>query len=191
MELWWQGLNLELQIFYGIGVIALIALIIQFVLLFVGDFDQVGDFGDSGGIADHGSGLGLFSFRGITAFFLGFGWTGAIAVKSSLSVPVAITLGLLVGAVLMVAIFLLMRSMMRLQSSGTLDYRNAVGEVATVYVTVPGSGKAGGQIEVMIQGRLSVAEALHRGESSIAPGTKVRVVEMMSRSTLVVEPLLS
>ncbi len=105
MELWWQGLNLELQIFYGIGVIALIALIIQFVLLFVGDFDQVGDFGDAGGIADHGSGLGLFSFRGITAFFLGFGWTGAIAVKSSLSVPVAITLGLLVGAVLMVAIF--------------------------------------------------------------------------------------
>ncbi len=191
MELWWQGLNLELQIFYGIGVVALIALIIQFVLLFVGDFDHVGDFADAGGIADHGSGLGIFSFRGITAFFLGFGWTGAIAVKSGFSVPVAIVLALLVGAVLMVAIFLLMRSMMRLQSSGTLDYENAVGEVATVYVTVPESGKSGGQVEVMIQGRLSVAEALHRGETPLAPGTKVRVVATMGRTTFVVEPLLS
>lgn len=191
MELWWQGLNLELQIFYGIGVLALVALIVQFVLLLVGGFDDMGDFGDAGGIADHGSGLGIFSFRGITAFFLGFGWTGAIAVKSGLSVPVAIVLALLVGTVLMVVIFLLMRSMMRLQSSGTLDYQNAVGEVATVYVTVPGSGKAGGQVEVMIQGRLSVAEALHRGEASLAPGTKVRVVETVGRSSFVVEPLLS
>jgi membrane protein implicated in regulation of membrane protease activity len=191
MELWWLGLNLELQIFYGIGALALIALIVQFVLLLVGGFDDVGDFGDAGGLAEHGSGLGIFSFRGITAFFLGFGWTGAIAVKSGLSVPVAILQGLLVGMVLMIAIFLMMRSMMRLQSSGTLDYQNAVGEVATVYVTVPGSGKAGGQVEVMIQGRLSVAEALHRGEASLAPGSKVRIVEMMGRSTLVVEPLLS
>lgn len=191
MELWWQGLNLELQIFYGIGVIALIALVIQFLLLGIGGVDEVGDFGDAGGLSDHGSGLGIFSFRGITAFFLGFGWTGAIALKSGLSVAVAIVLGFLVGTVLMIAFFLLMRSMMRLQSSGTLDYRNAVGEVATVYVTVPGSGKGGGQVEVMIQGRLSVAEALHRGESPIVPGTKVRVVEMLGRSTLVVEPLLS
>jgi hypothetical protein len=43
----------------------------------------------------------------------------------------------------------------------------------------------------MIQGRLSVAEALHKGVTAIAPGTKVKVVEMIGRSTLVVEPLLS
>jgi membrane protein implicated in regulation of membrane protease activity len=160
MELWWQALNLELQIFYGIGILALLALVLQFVLLFFGGFDDATDLGDAGGVGDHGSGLGIFSFRGITAFFLGFG-------------------------------FLLMRSMMRLQSSGTLNYQNAVGEVATVYVTIPAEGKAGGQVEVMIQGRLSVAEALHKGVTAIAPGTKVKVVEMIGRSTLVVEPLLS
>jgi membrane protein implicated in regulation of membrane protease activity len=188
MELWWQALNLELQIFYGIGILALLALLLQFVLLIFGGLDDATDLGDA---MDHGSGLGIFSFRGITAFFLGFGWTGIIVMEDGHSLALAIVLGLLVGTILMVAIFLLMRSMMRLQSSGTLDYRNAVGEVATVYVTVPAEGKSGGQIEVMIQGRLSVAEALHKGTNAITPGTKVRVVEMIGRSTLVVEPLLS
>ena len=89
----------------------------------------------------------------------------------------------------MVAIFLLMRSMMRLQSSGTLNYANAVGEIGTVYVTIPADSKAGGQIEVMIQGRLATAEALHQGSSTIIPGTKVRVVETIGRSTFVVVPL--
>ena len=191
MELWWQALNLELQIFYGIGLLALLALVLQFVLLFFGGFDDATDLGDAGGVGDHGSGLGIFSFRGITAFFLGFGWTGVIVLKGGHSLALAIGLGLLVGTILMVAIFLLMRSMMRLQSSGTLDYQNAVGEVATVYVTIPAEGKAGGQVEVMIQGRLSVAEALHKGATAIAPGTKVKVVEMIGRSTLVVEPLRS
>ncbi len=90
-----------------------------------------------------------------------------------------------------VAIFLMMRAMLRLQSSGTLDYNNAVGEVATVYVTVPAFQKAGGQIEVLIQGRLTVAEALHKGGTPLSPGTKVRVVETLGRSTFVVEPLLA
>lgn len=190
MELWWQSLNLELQIFYGIGVAALVALALQFVLLFFG-LDDSGDLGDGVDLGEHGSGLGVFSFRGITAFFLGFGWTGVIALKAGLSLALAIVLGLLCGTVMMVVIFLLMRSMMRLQSSGTLNYVNAVGAVATVYVTIPGEAKAGGQVEVMIQGRLTTAEALQKGSSPIAPGTKVRVVETVGQSTLVVEPLLS
>lgn len=188
MELWWQSLNLELQIFYGIGIAALVALALQFAMLLFGGLD---DAADGMEVGEHGSGLGLFSFRGITAFFLGFGWTGVIALKAGLSLATAIALGLLCGTVLMFAIFLLMRSMMRLQSSGTLDYANAVGEVATVYVTLPGEGRAGGQVEVMIQGRLTVAEALQKGSAAIAPGTKVKVVETLGRSTLVVEPLLS
>lgn len=186
MEFWWQALNLELQIFYGIGIIALLALALQMVMLLFGGIDDSGDFGDGG---HHGDGLGIFSIRGITAFFLGFGWTGVIVLKAGQSLGLAIVLGLFVGSVLMFGIFFLMRSMMRLQSSGTLNYANAVGEVATVYVTVPALQKGGGQVEVMIQGRHTTAEALHRGETQLIPGTKVRVVETIGRSTLVVEPL--
>lgn len=187
MELWWQGLNLELQVFYGIGIVALFALVLQLGLMFFGGVDDVGDLGD---VADQDSGLGIFSIRGITAFFLGFGWTGVVALKAGLTVVPAIALGLLVGGTLMVVMFLMMRSMMRLQSSGTLDYANAVGEVGTVYVTLPPFQKGGGQIEVLIQGRLVVADALHKGGASLSPGARVRVVERVGRATLVVEPLV-
>ncbi|HRQ88277.1 MAG TPA: hypothetical protein PLA50_05730 [Bacteroidia bacterium] len=188
MELWWQALDLELKIFYGIGIVALFTLVLQIAMMFFGGLDHDVDFGDGG---DHGSGLGIFSFRGITAFFLGFGWTGVIVVKAGLGLGAAIILGLLVGGTLMVSIFLMMRAMLRLQSSGTLDYANAVGEVGTVYVTVPAFQKAGGQIEVLIQGRLTVADALHKGGASLSPGTKVRVVETVGRSTFVVEPFVA
>jgi membrane protein implicated in regulation of membrane protease activity len=186
MEIWWQALNLELQIFYGIGIIALLALVLQMALVLFGGMDDSGDLGDGG---HHEDGLGIFSIRGITAFFLGFGWTGIILLKAGHSLALAIVLGLFVGSVLMLGLFFVMRSMMRLQSSGTLNYANAIGEIATVYVTVPGVQKGGGQVEVMIQGRLAMAEALYRGEISLSPGTKVRVIETIGRSTLVVEPI--
>jgi len=187
MELWWLGLSLELQVFYGIGILALLVLALQFAMLLFGGLDHDGDFSADG--VDHDSGLGVFSIRGITAFFLGFGWTGVIALKAGLPLGAAIALGILVGGVLMMAIFFLMRAMMRLQSSGTLNYANAVGEVATVYVTVPADGKSGGQIEVMVQGRLITTEAIHNGPDRLSQGTKVKVVELIGRSTLLVETL--
>lgn len=185
MQSLWQSLNLELQIFYGVGILALLILIIQLVLSFFGgDADSM-----DGGFDAHGDGLGVFSIRGVAGFFTGFGWTGAVLLRSGHSLVVAIIGGLIVGLGFMFVIFFMMRSMMRLQSSGTLDYNNAIGEVATVYVTVPADAKAGGQIEVMVQGRLITAEAIYRGASSIAPGSKVQVVEKVGNSTFIVTPL--
>ena len=89
----------------------------------------------------------------------------------------------------MLAIYLMMRSFMRLQSSGTLDYGNAVGQMGTVYLTIPPVQRSGGQIETMIQGRLVTAEALQKGTLPLKPGTKVKVVERIGSSTLIVEPL--
>lgn len=186
MELWWRALDLELQIFYGIGIISLFSLILSMILLFFGGMDDHADFSNVG---DHSSGLGVLSFRGITAFFLGFGWAGVIALKAGLGLAAAIAIGLGTGAFLMFGIFLLMTSLLRLQSNGSLNYSNAVGEVATVYVTIPADRKSGGQIEVMIQGRLTTAEALQKGAPPLSQGEKVRVLEIIGKSTFLVEPL--
>lgn len=180
---WWDSLNFGLQVFYGIAIISLCSLTIQILLsLFAGMDDGLGDSG-------HGSGLSIFSIRGVTAFFLGFGWTGVICTKAGMNLPLTLVLAVVAGTALMMAIFLLMMSFLRMQSSGTLDYGNAVGQMATVYVTIPPGLKTGGQIETMIQGRLVTAEALQRGEETLAPGTKVKVVERIGTSTLIVEPI--
>jgi hypothetical protein len=61
--------------------------------------------------------------------------------------------------------------------------------MGTVYVTIPPAQKSGGQIETMIQGRLVTTEALQKGDEALAPGTKVKVIEKIGTSTLIVEPI--
>ena len=188
IDSWWDSLNFDLQVFYGIAIIAMAALILQMILTVFTGMDDVGGM-EAGEIHDHDSGMSIFSVRGVTAFFTGFGWTGVILTKRGFGLPLTIVIAFFVGGALMIAIYLLMRSFMRLQSSGTLDYGNAVGQLGTVYLTVPPNHLAGGQVETMIQGRLVTTEALQKGDAPLKPGTKVKVVERIGSSTLIVEPL--
>lgn len=186
---WWEALNFNLQIFYGIAIISGVVLLLQLILSFFIGADDM-DFGGAGGGLDiHDSGMSIFSVRGVTAFFTGFGWTGVICTEQGLSILPTVLIAFMVGFSLMVAIYLMMRSLMRLQSSGTMDYGNAVGQLGTAYVTIPPLQRAGGQVETMIQGRLVTAEALYKGSEPITPGTKVKVVERIGSSTLIVERL--
>lgn len=186
IQSWWDALNFDLQIFYGIAILALIVLCFQMIMtLFFGMDDASSGFD----IAHHDSGMGIFSVRGITAFFTGFGWTGVICTKGGLALIPTVIIAFVVGFSLMLIIYLMMRSLMRLQSNGKLDYSNAVGQIATVYITISPVQRAGGQVEVMIQGRLTTVEALQKGSQPLAPGTKVKVVDKIGSSTLIVEPL--
>ena len=186
IQSWWDALNFDLQIFYGIAILALVVLCFQMIMtLFFGMDDASGGFD----ITHHDSGMGIFSVRGITAFFTGFGWTGVICTKGGLGLIPTVVIAFVVGFSLMLLIYLMMRSLMRLQSNGKLDYSNAIGQIATVYLTVSPVQRAGGQVEVMIQGRLTTAEALQKGTQPLAPGTKVKVVDKIGSSTLIVEPL--
>jgi|694.fasta_scaffold52039_2 hypothetical protein len=186
VESWWDTLNFSLQVFYGIAIVALIFLVFQMITTFVFGMDDA-----SGGvdISHHDSGMSIFSVRGITAFFTGFGWTGVICIKSGMALIPSVAIAFVVGSGLMLIIYLMMRSLMRLQSSGTLDYSNAVGQIATVYLTISPVQRPGGQVEVMIQGRLVTAEALQKGSQPLSPGTKVKIVDKIGLTALLVEPL--
>lgn len=180
---WWDTLSFALKMFYGIGIIALFALAIQVGLsLIVGIEDGID-------VGNHDSGMGILSIRGITAFFVGLGWAGVVLMQQGLALPMALFLSLLVGFGMMVAIYFMMRTLMKMEDSGSLDYANAVGQMGTVYVTIPPVKRPGGQVETMIQGRLVTAEALQRGSEPLKPGTKVQVVEKVGASTLIVEPV--
>ncbi len=183
---WWEALNFELQIFYGIAIVSLVALMFQIILSVVFGMEHGADVPD---IGNHDSGMGIFSVRGVTAFFTGFGWTGVVCTKQDLGLPITLAIAFAVGSGLMIGIFLMMRAFLRLQSNGNIDYINAVGQLGTVYVTIPPVQRSGGQVETMIQGRLVTAEALQKGSQPLQPGTKVKVVERIGTSTLIVEPL--
>ena len=188
MTEWWNALLIERQIFYGIGIFSLGILLIQLLLAVVGlDGHHDADLSSHG---EHDSGIGLITVRTVTAFFVGFGWTGVIMLNNGYSVVAAIVAGTATGIGFLLATWFLIHNLLRLQSSGgNVDYNNAIGTVGTVYTTIPAAEAGGGQLELMIQGRLMMAEAYTKATWSLKPNTKAKVVALIGRSTLLVEPL--
>lgn len=185
MEAWWSSLNLPLQIFYGTGGVAAIALILEMLMTLFG-FAQH-DIPDVS--TDHPDQIGMLSVRTITGFFFGFGWTGVIALKSGWGLPAAILAAFAVGAAFLLGIYMLMRALFSLHDSGTLDYNNAIGQTGTVYVTVPPHRSGGGQVEVFVQGRLQTIACMTSHPDPLAPRSKVKVVALIDAGTLEVQPL--
>lgn len=185
MSDWWSALDFPRQFFYAVGIIAGIVLLIQSALALVGAGHH--DLPDLP--ADHADGLGVLSQRTITGFFFGFGWTGVIALKNGWALPGAIVVACTVGAIFLFGIWFLMRALYGMRASGTLDYRNAVGQTGTVYVTVPATMAQGGQVEVMIQGRLLTVSCRSRESTPLLPGSKVKVTSVIDSTTIEVAPL--
>ena len=184
MNAWWYALNLPMQMFYIIGIVAALVLAVEVILTLFGiDHHNAVD-----GL-DHPDGLGLISVRTVTGFFFGFGWSGAIAMRSGLGLPVSILVALAVGALFLLALFGLIRGLFSLRASGTLDYKNAIGQTGTIYITTPPSFAGPGQVEVLIQGRLQVISCMTRHSSALPPQAKVKITALVDQGTPEVGPL--
>jgi hypothetical protein len=84
----------------------------------------------------------------------------------------------------------MMRALMAMRDEGgNLDYNNAIGTDARVYVTIPPSRDGEGQIEVMVQGRLMTLGAITDSKEPLSPGKSVRVDAVAARNLLVVNPV--
>ncbi|MBI4178821.1 hypothetical protein HY522_05245 [bacterium] len=190
MDAWWGSLSSELRIFYSIAIVSSAVLLIQLLLLLIG-LDHSLDAGDMdmGGPGEHPGGLHILSVRSVVAFFVGFGWTGVVALNRGLSTLSSVFLAGAVGAAFLLTVYYMMKSLHGLRSSGTLDYKNAVGQIATVYLPIPAERGGPGQIEVMIQGRVMVVQAFTKSSKPIGNRAKVRVVEQLDAGTLLVEPI--
>ena len=183
---WWSTLGRALQIFYGIAITTSALMLFQMVLMLFG-MDGESDF-DVDDIDDHGGG-GILSVRTITAFFVGFGWTGVTALEAGWTLLPTILVSTAVGGVFMGGVFFVMRTLYGMRYTGTLDYRNAVGSVGNVYLPIPAAMGGPGQIEVLVQGRLRVVQAFTRAERKLGNNERVRVTDLMDDTTLLVEPL--
>ena len=178
-----------MKTFVAIGLISSLVLTIQMVLALMGgaiegvegDFD-IGDGGEGGA-------TGILSIRSIGAFFTGFGWTGAAAIQNGLGTGTATFAATLVGGIFLGLVVYLMSYLHSLREEGTLNYKNCVGEVGTVYLPIPPNRKGIGQIEVMVQGRLRIVKSVTDCEKKIANQVAVRVTEIVDQQTLLVSPL--
>lgn len=190
---WFNSLPFELMFFYAIGILSLLVVMVHLVLALFGFGADGADgaFDPSIGDVDHGGGVGFFSSQTIAAFLTAFGWVGVVGIKRGLDVVYAVVLAMACGFISMYVMYAMLRSLMRLQAKGNLDYRNAIGQEAVVYVTIPGSDQDGGQIEVTIQGRMRTAAARSVAPGVLKNGQRVRVVGMLGPTSFVVEEIKS
>lgn len=186
---WWQNLSLEQQIYFGLGILSLLVTLIQLALTVLGvDADTDVDIGTDAG-ADHSTGAGLFSVQTIAAFFTGFGWTGGIFAGAGFPMAVNAFAAFSVGGICMTAMYFLLGLLLSLQSQGNLEYASAVGQNATVYLTVPGENQGTGQINVVIQGRLTTADARKESAGEAKTGCTVKIVRIEGPTTFIIDNL--
>lgn len=160
-------------------------LILQLVMGLTGlghsaDFDHPGD-------ALHG-GLDLLSVRALAAGLAAFGAGGLLGMESPFGVVGGLVAGSVLGFAAASGVAYLMRSMLRLESDGTLRLENAIGASAQVYLTIPPARAGEGKVHVVVQGRLVEVKAVTTHERPLPTGTSVVVIDVAGSDVLEVAP---
>jgi membrane protein implicated in regulation of membrane protease activity len=166
------------QIYFWLGIVSTILLIVQIILLslssFGGDIDIDGD-GDID--VDTDSGISLFSLKSITAFFAVGSWVGLLVcalIAESLQ-WVSIICAVVAGVLAMLAVVLILKAMLKLQCSGNLVPEKLVGQHATVYVSIPPARSGRGKITLTAQGKYMELDAMTDSTERLACDEAVEI----------------
>lgn len=177
---WFASHNGVEQLFLLSAIVGGLILLVRLVLLVVGL--------DHHGVEMHmdsDAGFEALTIQGVSSFFAMFGVVGYVLYHNGLlGALVAGICAFGAGAFSMWIIHRIFRSMMKLQSSGTVNLFAAVGSEGSVYLTV---GKEGGRVQINVANRLREFEAVSADGQTLPTGTQIRV-QAVTANTLVVMP---
>ena len=200
---WWNSLELANKILWAVTLSASLVFVIQTVMTFLGaagdsdfdinsDMDAGGDVADTAHEAAHaGSGMNLLTFRNFINFLIGFGWTAILLQKSVPATGLRMLISIAVGVVLVILVMLLFKWLTNMQETGNINvFKSAVDCQGTVYLTIPGERAGEGKVQITINNAVREYAALTDGPA-LKTGTRIRVVDVVSASTLLVEEINS
>jgi membrane protein implicated in regulation of membrane protease activity len=196
--MWWESLTLFQQVMFVVAVGTTGVLIVFLVLMIMGmdegstydgmnsgDFDfDVDVFNDEPLSAF--SGLRILTIRGILTFLSIGGWV-AYLLSSILPPFFASVIGAIAGLIAAYLLALAFRASLKLESIGNVDYRNAIGKSAAVYIRIPKKNLGRGQVSMNVQGKLTEIDAVTEEEEDLIRNTEVVVVSLLDETTLVVK----
>tara|TARA_B100000508_G_scaffold138542_1_gene134867 strand:- start:18465 stop:19040 length:576 start_codon:yes stop_codon:yes gene_type:complete len=185
---WFTKLEWFEQTFWVIALIGSLFFLIMLVATFIGgdvdaDVDVDADFDVDGG------GFHFFTIKNLIAFFTIFGWTGIAAIDAGFGKFGTIAIATLCGLIMMTIMATLFYFVSKLNDSGTLDYKNAIGAIGEVYLTVGSKRSKIGKVSVRIQGSLREMEALTDEEDDLSTGTVVTVRDITTNGILIIDRL--
>lgn len=180
---WLKSLSgLEIAYFI-IACIGTVALLIQIIMMLIGaggeadaDFDTDTD-GDGTFDSHTDTGVSLFTVKGLTAFFAIGGWTGMLMLSYNVGVAITVPVSVVAGLAAYFIVWALIRLVLKLQEDGTLNYASAIGQTATVYVSIPASRTGRGKITLVLQGRYTELDAVTDETERIPVDCAVEITE--------------
>lgn len=182
----WDGMSGLGKGFFITGCVAAVLLVIQIILMIVGFAGGADADADVGVDGDGGDGIGLFTVKGLIAFFAIGGWVGLGMDSAGLHPALSVVIACVCGLFALVAVGFVYRAMFRLQSSGNIRIDGAVGKTAEVYLRIPAAGT--GKVTLLLQEREVELEARTRCGKDLPTGSRVMVVAAVG-GELIVEPI--
>ena len=180
------------KFFWIVACAASLVFIIQTVMTFVGlgtDADiDAGPLDSSVDSFEDGTVSGVFSFRNLINFLLGYGWAGVLLFDSIEKGWLLQLIAIAVGLLFVLAFVFMFRQVMKLSHDGSFRMQEAVGLKADVYLRIPASGEGSGKVMVSVRGSVHELEAVTEGEA-IPTGAKAKIAAVVNTDTVRVETL--
>lgn len=170
--MFWETLNTFEQIMFCVGVIASVVLVIQIILLLIGFFDFDVDID-----IDATDGVGLFTIKGLIAFFALGGWVSFGVSMAGVAWWWSLLAGIAAGLAGLVGVGYLYKLGMKLQANGTLQPEKSIDKVAEVYLTIPPANGGNGKISIEVNGKLEVMDAITTEDEAIKTGEFVKITD--------------
>ena len=193
--MWWESLSGFQQVMFIIAVSSTAVMLIFLVLMLIGidgtDFDGVDapdldvDFLNDEPLSGIG-GLRILTLKGILAFLSIGAWSAYIFVDVMKPIFASL-IGIVLGLIAAYLQALAYRAMMKLESSGNIDYKNAIGKTGTVYMRVPKMNSGKGKITVVVQERYAEIDAVTEEDEDILPKTSIIVTGLLDATTLIIK----
>ena len=187
LETWWQGMLVAEKVYWIIAIpFTLIFLIMMVMTLLGGDLDSADMDVDMEMDTDTGIGFQYLSIKNLVGFFTIFGWTGIACLASGKSMAFTVIVSVLAGLLMMTIMSTIVYLMGKLTEQGNLNLQNAIGKIATAYLTIPAERKGMGKIQVKVQG-FRTLDAITDEKEDIKTGAVVEVVDVINNQVLLVK----
>jgi len=130
--------------------------------------------------------MGMLNFQGIVAGLTVFGLVGLAASAAKQSGSDAVELGTAAATVMMALISGMFSMMTDLEKDGTVDLQQAIGKLATVYLSIPKENHGQGKITISLQQRSMEFPAVTCQDKPLTTGQMVMVVAVLHAGIMLV-----
>lgn len=190
MEAWIESLSKIEFTFFLSSAVGGITFLVWLMLMLVGIGDglelDVDAEMDTPDVGDSDTGFKVLSLQTISSFFLMFGLVGlAITRELHGSEFLAVAGGTCAGVTMVWVLTKMMKLFISMQHSGTMNLKLAEGKIGTVYLGIPSDGV--GKVEIAVDNRLMVLDAVTDELDKIVSGTQVVVKQVLDDQKLLVE----